>query len=185
MHFPALFLLSNIFAFSTGSLLGSALGGKRANLRFIAENSHRKPKSQAGWYLYHKSKNYATMLGAVKEGTKSGLRLCGWVSVFVVSEGCVDRVRGRVDAVGTVVAAGATAGAFSLWNRLSYAMTVRTAKQGLALGIGFGVLQDVLRVVKGEGDDIKYLSWLPRRKPEVIVETHKTTSTTPATEAKV
>lgn len=63
-------------------------------------------------------------------------------------------------------------------DRLSYAMAVRTAKQGLLFGAGFGVLQDVLRVVKGEGEDVKYLKWLPRRQatPE---------ETTPSTDAKL
>src|SRR5688500_10453734 len=94
LPFPSLFLASTILSFSTGAPLGSALGGRTAALRFIAENAHRTPKSEKGWYLYYKSKNYATMLGAIKEGSKNGVKICLMVDAFVGAQAAVDRVRG-------------------------------------------------------------------------------------------
>ena len=45
-------------SFISGAPLGSAKGSTNAALRYRAENAHYLPTSQAGWYLYGKSKNY-------------------------------------------------------------------------------------------------------------------------------
>lgn len=74
--------------------LGAAHGGQYAALRFRAENAHRLPRSQVGWYLYHKSKNYNVMLGGLKEGARMGGRLGFWTLTFVYFEEAIDRVRG-------------------------------------------------------------------------------------------
>lgn len=58
------------------------------------------------------------MLGAVKEGTKNGLRLGGMVTAFVGAQAAVDRVRGKADAVGTVVAAMGVAGGWAALSEL-------------------------------------------------------------------
>lgn len=67
-----------------------------SGLRFRAENAHRLPSSQVGWYLYHKSKNYHVLLGGVKEGVKMGFRLGFWVGGFFFMEEAVDRLRGAL-----------------------------------------------------------------------------------------
>lgn len=87
--------LTTSLAFTTGFFLGAAHGGQTAALRFRAENAHRLPTSQVGWYLYHKSKNYVTMLGGIKEGFKMGVRVGGWTGVFFAVEEAVDRLRGQ------------------------------------------------------------------------------------------
>ncbi|KAJ7507526.1 hypothetical protein B0H11DRAFT_1684880, partial [Mycena galericulata] len=68
-------------------LLGAAIGVKRgarlAGLRFLAENAHRAPTTQKGWYYYHKTKNYRVVLGALRGAGRDGLYLgtvtTGWV----------------------------------------------------------------------------------------------------------
>lgn len=106
-----------ISSMAIGGTLGSFLGGHRASLIFRAENAHRAPTTTSGWYFYHKTKNYRIMRGAVFEGLRTGARVSAWVAMFVVFEDAVDRLRGRVDALGTVVAGLGTGGVFSVWRK--------------------------------------------------------------------
>lgn len=115
--FPGRLLLCNISTFAIGTVLGGALGSRQASLRFRAENAHRFPTTQKGWFFYHKSKNYYTALGGVKTGVRTGVRLCSWVTMFVVTEEAVDRLRGRSDFLSTVVAGLSLSGFFSIWSR--------------------------------------------------------------------
>lgn len=77
----------------SGLLLGLTKGSMDAGLVFRAENAHRLPTTQTGWFLYHKSKNYNMMLGGVVEGLKQSLRYTFWVGVFFGMEEGVDRGR--------------------------------------------------------------------------------------------
>lgn len=47
---PDVLTVTLLTAVSTGMLKG----GRKAGLRFTAENSHRKPRSKEGWYHYRK-----------------------------------------------------------------------------------------------------------------------------------
>lgn len=77
----------------SGLFLGLTKGSIDAGLVFRAENAHRLPTTQTGWFLYHKSKNYNMMLGGVVEGIKQSLRYSLWVGVFFGMEEGVDRGR--------------------------------------------------------------------------------------------
>lgn len=77
----------------SGLLLGLTKGSMDAGLVFRAENAHRLPSTQTGWFLYHKSKNYNMMLGGVVEGLKQSFRYTIWVGVFFGMEEGVDRGR--------------------------------------------------------------------------------------------
>ncbi|CZT17547.1 uncharacterized protein RCC_03381 [Ramularia collo-cygni] len=77
----------------SGLLLGLTKGSMDAGLVFRAENAHRLPTTQTGWFLYHKSKNYNMMLGGVVEGIKQSIRYSVWVGVFFGMEEGVDRGR--------------------------------------------------------------------------------------------
>jgi hypothetical protein len=74
--------LTTLLASFAGFGLGLTHGGQLSGLRFRAENAHRLPTSQVGWYLYHKSKNYNIMLGGIKEGFRMGARLSFWTAIF-------------------------------------------------------------------------------------------------------
>ncbi|KAF2138317.1 uncharacterized protein K452DRAFT_277410 [Aplosporella prunicola CBS 121167] len=154
-------MLSGGVAFTSGLLMGVAHGSQTAGLRYRAENAHRLPTDATGWYMYHKSKNYHMMLGGLREGLRMGARLGVWATGFFVCEEAVDRLRGvanrRGDFGSTVVAGLGTAGAWSLWNRFPTITVARTAKMGLAVGLGFGLLQDVLSLLQGYKPS--YIQW--------------------------
>lgn len=102
-----------------GAALGVSHGANVTGLKFRAENAHRLPTSQQGWFLYHKSKNYAVMLGGVKEAARMSARLAVWTSLFLIIEEIVDRSRQSRDALSTLCAGLTTAGAFSLYSKRS------------------------------------------------------------------
>ncbi|KAI5810388.1 hypothetical protein BZA77DRAFT_297850 [Pyronema omphalodes] len=141
-------------SFLVGLFLGGSLGGRKAALQFRAENTHRAPTTTKGWYFYHKTKNYRVMYGGVLGGVRMGVGMAAWGAGFTIMEDAVDRLRGRVDAGNTVVAAMGLAGGFAGWHRLSYGLAVRTAKKGLLVGVAFGLAQDTLRMLKGQGGGV-------------------------------
>ena len=162
-------------AFATGLTLGSAKGGQRAADRYRAENAHRFPTTQAGWYLYQRTKSYHTVVGGVKEGVRFGGVLGLWAAGFMVTEEGVDQMRGRLlgrreddgeevgrkgqrDFVSTVVAAMAVAGVYSRVKRLDTFATVKTSKMALKGGVAFGLCQDVIACARGEPPG--YVSWV-------------------------
>ena len=171
-------------AFITGMVLGLSHGSKTAGLRFRAENSHRFPTTSAGWYLYHKSKNYHAMLGGIKEGMKMGFKLSFWAGSFFLVEEAVDQLRGTKDFLSTVVAGLSISGAFSAWSTYSiresnseYQLTMtgtdrfplhtaaRTSKVGLIGGLSYGLVQDALGLARGRR--LGYVDFLLGRRHDV------------------
>lgn len=135
-----------------GGLLGFTEGSKTASLIFRAENAHRLPTSQKGWYFYHKSKNYNAMLGGVKEAVKMGLKTGIWVAGFITMEDAVDEWRGaggQRDCFSSLTAGLTTAGLFSLWNQFPVPTAARTARLGLKIGLGYGLVQDLFSLLQG------------------------------------
>lgn len=106
-----------------GMLLGASHGSRTAGLVFRAENSHRFPDTSAGWYLYHKSKNYQMMYGGVKEAFRMGSKVAFWAGGFFIVEEAIDRVRSRTDFMSTVVAGLGVAGGFSVWSECLHPMS--------------------------------------------------------------
>lgn len=177
---PLLTLLST----TAGVCLGLAHGSTESGLRFRAENAHRLPTSQTGWYLYHKSKNYHVILGGVKEGFKMGGKVGFWSGVFVLMEEGIDRGRAagvRIwrdhapkyqgliidegaalssDFVSTTFAGLGTAGLFSAWNQFPLPTAVRVAKMGGKAGLAFGLVQDGVSWAKGRR--LSYVEFLKR-----------------------
>ena len=103
--------------FTIGAITGATNGSQEAGLRFRAENSHRLPKSEKGWYLYHKSKNYQMMLHGVKGAFRMGSRLSFLVGGFFVAEEVLDRFRERQDFLSTTIAGAGVGGLHSLWRK--------------------------------------------------------------------
>ncbi|KAI9648190.1 hypothetical protein NHQ30_002822 [Ciborinia camelliae] len=141
--------LCTTISFLCGMGLGISHGSQAAGLRFRAENAHRLPSSPTGWYLYHKSKNYNTALGGVKEGVRMGGRIAFWTAGLLAVEDLGDRWRGRKDVLNTVVASLSVAGGFSLWNRFPITTAARTAKTGLIFGLAYGLVQDAVGYARG------------------------------------
>ena len=160
-----------------GFFLGTIHGSNESGLRFRAENAHRLPHSQTGWYLYHKSKNYHVALGGIKEGFKMAGRLSVLMGVFVVGEEFVDRGRGAVvrtwrdvrgrngirelreledetpagnrDFVSTLLAGVGTGGAYAVWHGFQLPTAVRLMKMGAKVGLVYGVMQDAVGLLRG------------------------------------
>lgn len=159
-----------------GFTLGAAHGSIEAGYRFRAENAHRLPRSQTGWYLYHKSKNYNAMYGGAIEGLKMSAKVSFWAVLFLAMEEATDGFRqglarhtrgeqaaDRVskDFLSTVIAGMGTAGAFSLWNRFPLVTAARTAKTGIKVGLAYGLLQDGLGLLRGRR--LGYVDWVSNR----------------------
>jgi hypothetical protein len=115
----------SLLAFSTGLFLGAVDASQMAGLVFRAENAHRlpSPTDRAGWYMYHRSKSYHMMKAGLREGILKGFGLAFTVGFFVTTEEAMDQFANewfnarRADAVGTIIAGGATAGVWSAWSK--------------------------------------------------------------------
>lgn len=109
--------LGALGGFLVGASSGATHGSQEAGLRFRAENSHRLPKSDKGWYLYHKSKNYQMMLHGIKGAFRTGARLSFFVGGFFAAEEVLDRCRGRQDFLSTTIAGASLGGLHSQWRK--------------------------------------------------------------------
>nr|POE63066.1 hypothetical protein CFP56_03969 [Quercus suber] len=165
LRLPLSFALSAFGGFGIGVYHGSQTSG----LRFRAENAHRFPTTQTGWYFYHKSKNYNMALGGVLEGLRMSVRFGVWTGLYVGMEEFVDRGRGggvrlwrgfrgldvdqkvviSRDVFSSVLAGFGTAGLFSAWERHDIYTAARMARLGAKGGLIFGLLQDALSVARG------------------------------------
>jgi hypothetical protein len=102
-------------AFATGMFLGSTHGATKAAFRFRAENAHRFPTTSTGWFQYHKSKNYRSVIGGLKDGIKMGLKLGVGAMAFCLFEETVDHARrGQRDFLSTVTAGLTFSGVYSM-----------------------------------------------------------------------
>ncbi|KAI1609648.1 hypothetical protein EDD37DRAFT_642983 [Exophiala viscosa] len=174
IQFPIRAALVMGTAFVSGFGLGSSQGGTKAAFRYRAENAHRLPQTQTGWYLYQKSKNYHAMLGGVREGCRFGAICTGWATLFMVTEEMVDLSRSRLlarrgddvasgqrDAASTVIAGTSLAGIYSWKRGLDHFATVRTAKTALKFSLMYGLVQDLFATVRGEPP--AYVTWMKRK----------------------
>lgn len=110
--------IAALAGFSIGMSLGLSYGSKMAGLRFRAEHAHKLPNTTAGWYMYHKSKNYHLAFGGIKEGLKTGMRMSVLTAAMFCAENLFDVYRGSKDLFNTVGASLAVAGGFSLLSTL-------------------------------------------------------------------
>ncbi|PYH90039.1 hypothetical protein BO71DRAFT_91478 [Aspergillus ellipticus CBS 707.79] len=137
-------------AFLAGMLMGFSHGKQLASYQFRAENAHRFPTSTQGWFQYHKTKNYVSLLGGMKEGTRMGMKLGIGASVFCLLEETVDYARhDQRDFLSTVTAGLSLSGIYSLMARHDVYTAARTAKLGLKASLVYGMMQDVLEWSKG------------------------------------
>ncbi|GAB1211450.1 hypothetical protein ATERTT37_000565 [Aspergillus terreus] len=142
--------LTSLAAFAVGVAIGSSHGSKMTAYRFRAENAHRFPTTSNGWFQYHKSKNYAAVVGGVKEGFKMGFRLGGGALAFCLFEETVDYARNdRRDFLSTSWKAPADANVIILPARHDVYTAARTVKLGLKLSLAYGLMQDGLETMKG------------------------------------
>ena len=69
------------------ALIGTIFGGLRKSrlrlLQYTAENAHKKPKSKKDWYLYHRQKQFTTIIYGGKMGAKEGLKIALLLTSFI------------------------------------------------------------------------------------------------------
>lgn len=153
---PEARMLSVIIATTSfGFLSGFYSGYKRSALRFLAENSHRMPKTVQGWYYYHKNKNYHVLSGGMATGFKYSAIMTGCGIAFFGLEAYLDHARGTIDFFNTLSAAVAAGSVYSIFYRLSRRQVINTVKRGAVAGLVLGLAQDGLRYVRG--NDLWYL----------------------------
>ncbi|OOF96011.1 hypothetical protein ASPCADRAFT_207358 [Aspergillus carbonarius ITEM 5010] len=137
-------------AFSAGLGVGYAHGSKVLSYRFRAENAHRFPETPQAWFQYHKTKNYTSLIGGIKEGFRMGVKLGTGALMFCLFEETVDYARhDQRDFLSTVTAGLSFSGIYSLLGRHDVYTAARTAKLGLKLSLAYGLLQDALESAKG------------------------------------
>ncbi|BCS29140.1 uncharacterized protein APUU_70710A [Aspergillus puulaauensis] len=142
--------LTTTSAFSAGLAIGATHGSKKAAYRFRAENAHRFPTTPTGWFQYHKTKNYISIVGGVKEGVKMGFKLGTGALAFCLFEETVDYARhDQRDFISTVTAGLSFSGIYSLLARHDVYTAARTTKLGLKLSLAYGLMQDALESLKG------------------------------------
>ncbi len=146
---------------TAGFLSGLFSGSRKAGLQFLAENSHRLPRTTKGWYFYHKTKNYKVLLGGVKSGFQVGIRIASWAGLYVATEAAIDYIRGTIDFAASFTAAVATGAVLGSVYHFRRQTMLRTMRTGMAIGLAGGLAQDFLRYAKGE--NIWYVSRLHRR----------------------
>lgn len=191
MPFDRRLLLAAFSSFTCGSTLGYLNTSRLASLRFRAENAHRLPISNPGWYLYHKSKNYYKLKHGLGAGLRSGFYLAAWASLFFVVEESMDvfrgtwragrsltemegvseldirsvdsGVQGSRDFMSSLVAGMVTGGMWSVWNKFGVVTAARTIRLGLIAGLGYGVAQDALAWARGKTGVVSEAeSWIYR-----------------------
>ncbi|KAF1955110.1 hypothetical protein CC80DRAFT_493436 [Byssothecium circinans] len=182
LPFDQRLLLSTFTAFACGTFLGYTTTSRLAALRFRAENAHRLPMSQPGWYLYHKSKNYYKLQKGIPAGLRSGFWIASWTSIFFIIEESMDVfrgtwragrslremegvselepqrmekcVQGSRDFVSSGVAGMVTGGLWSAWNGFPMVTAARTIRIGLFAGLGYGLAQDFLTWARGKSGGV-------------------------------
>ncbi|KAI8911263.1 hypothetical protein DFJ77DRAFT_469375 [Powellomyces hirtus] len=149
-----------------GFISGFYLGGRTRSYQFLAENAHRLPKTVAGWYYYHKYKNYEIAHFGFRSAARSALRFAAISAGFAAAEACVEHMIGKESWVATVAAGLGIAGTFSIANRL----TLQYAKYALLFGAGSSLLVGILEdgYAWQYGESVKYAGrkrtdafWIP------------------------
>jgi hypothetical protein len=108
----------------SGLLVGMGAGFIRgfrvAELRFRAENAHRMPKSEKGWFFYHRSKTHYSVLAGMKMSAKTGVVFSLMSGMFLTLEDQFDNIRGgqSKDCISTIMAGTITGGLYSLASTL-------------------------------------------------------------------
>ncbi|CAG8585979.1 8421_t:CDS:2 [Ambispora gerdemannii] len=125
-----------------GLIFGGYEGSKRSGLQYRAENAHKLPTTKGGWYFYHKRKNYKMLLGGFKRGARYAFFTGSLCLSFVGLEATLDRLRGEVDVLNTVVAGVGTALCFSTLCRLPRQSTKYAIFLGAGVGLCSGGIQE-------------------------------------------
>jgi hypothetical protein len=116
-------------ALMTGLSAGFMRGYQAGGLRFRAENAHRQPKSEKGWFFYHRSKTHFSTLAGMKVAVRTGAVLALLTGMILGLEDQFDRLRGGEsrDVLSTVMAGTVSGGLYSFARKLLHRVGLRLA----------------------------------------------------------
>lgn len=117
-------------------------GFNDAALVYLAENSHRLPRTVGGWYFYHKRKNYVCIKNGLVQAGKFTLKLSGSVLLYFTLEAMLDEWRGKIDFLNTATATVVAATAYGKVKNFNPFQMKNIMKRSLILGIVSGLAQD-------------------------------------------
>lgn len=164
---PPLRLLSaGIAAGAYGFLTGFFAGASTSSLRYLAENAHRMPRTKGGWYFYHKRKNYVLAKDGMVAGIKKGFKLSTFAMMYFGIEAYLDHARGVIDFGNTVISSGIVGIGYGLTLGLGRRQALKSAKAFLIFGTVTGILQDVMRSMRG--NHVWYLDWMKKESSRPI-----------------
>ena len=74
----------------SGLFLGALRGGQNRGAAFLAENAHRLPKTNLGFYNFQKQRNNQMVRAAAESGARYGLRFGALLGVYGLGEYCTE-----------------------------------------------------------------------------------------------
>lgn len=148
---PSIMAMSSI----VGVFWGFYRGFSETSLVYLAENSHRLPKTVGGWYFYHKRKNYVCIKNGLVNSLKTSLKLGSAVTGYFALEAYLDQFRGTVDFANTTVATGLGSLVYAKIKHFSKYQTKHIFVRALGLGLVSGLAQDFF--IWGHGGELWYL----------------------------
>jgi len=148
---PARIVFYTTWGFSIFWTIGFLRTRRMVAHQFLAENSHRLPTSEAGWYLYHRAKNYHVAWKGFKGGWKLAFvgGACTYLYAYVEEMWDKHARLGNPDASSSLVAGTVTGGVYALVKRMPRRQVWRCMRAGMLLGLVSGVTQDLARWGRG------------------------------------
>ncbi|ORY47318.1 hypothetical protein BCR33DRAFT_715062 [Rhizoclosmatium globosum] len=145
-----------------GAGMGSYIAARQRSHQFLAENAHRLPKTQRGWYVYHRHKQLESIRAALswKGGLGNGAKFATMGAIFCGLEALLEtHVTQERECWVNAVGAGTICGAlFAAGTRLSLQSSKYALAMGAGTGLAIGLLEDVSAYVSGVS--LKYPSKL-------------------------
>ncbi|KAJ3397778.1 hypothetical protein HDU80_009463 [Chytriomyces hyalinus] len=136
-----------------GFATGGLVAGRARSHQFLAENAHRLPSTERGWFLYHRHKQLEAMRAGLtwRGGFGAGLRFAGMGVVFTCTEALIENTLfGGRETWAAAVGAGVGSGlVFAAGARLPRAYARYAILFGAGAGLGIGLLEDVAAVFTG------------------------------------
>ncbi|KAJ1529037.1 hypothetical protein HK096_009602, partial [Nowakowskiella sp. JEL0078] len=86
----------------TGMIFGCYMAGSKRSLQFMAENAHRFPVTNRGWYFYHKHKNYEVIDAGFRGAFRQGARFAPMALLFCLNEQIFETLTGRESFINTM-----------------------------------------------------------------------------------
>lgn len=157
--------LISVLASCVGGFSGLSDGIKMSSLRFLAENGHRLPRNVAGWYFYHKKKNYIMIKEGIKQGIKQGTGLSIVITSFFGLEAFIDSyIRSEnKDFINTGIAGLLSSAAYGVFKGMSKVHRINFMKKGILLGLSLGFSLDLL--IWSRGGRVWYMEKLKLESP--------------------